>query len=651
VRRPRLRAAGSRLLRRLRSDSDAILSGIFGVARRDGGPLEDSSLERLRDVLPPWGPDGFGLWRDGSAGLGQARARSTPEAGTEQFPLDDSRAGFAFTAAARLDNRDELLREHSLPGAASDEELVLACYRRWADRAPERLLGDWSFAAWHPSERRLFLARDHFGTGAIYYRAERDLLAFAPSQRALLAFAPAKAELDELYLAQYLISWTAYYGERTTHPAILRLPPAHTLTLTPERLSVRCYWRMEEVTPLRLRRRADYVGAFREHFDQAVRTRLRSPQPAAITLSGGLDSGAVAVTAASQLSAGGARLAAFTSVPVADPAPYLGSTIGDELPLARATADAASNIDLQPLACAGASPIAAIRRALDVYDQPIHAAANAYWLLAVADAARAAGCGVLLSGGLGNAGISWTGDPLSQRLGYQLRNLGVGGALRSQLRRAAPRRLRAARAQRLAIPFVSRSAIHPELARRVDLETRLREDLTRFHRSPLERRFAILMPGRGHAGALSAARGAAHRLDPRDPTTDTRLLRFVLSVPDWVYIDPRTGLNRWLLREAMRDRLPDQVRLNRRHGLQAADLVPRLRAAGADVERALDELAAGPGGDYVDVGRLREAWRSIQVQDTPAAWTQAVLVLTRGIMAGLHANAVLAPDGQPVADR
>jgi asparagine synthase (glutamine-hydrolysing) len=93
-----------------------------------------------------------------------------------------------------------------------------------------------------------------------------------------------------------------------------------------------------------------------------------------------------------------------------------------------------------------------------------------------------------------------------------------------------------------------------------------------------------------------------------------------------------------LIREAMKGRLPDEVRLNRRRGRQAADLVPRLRACADEVEAALDEIANGPGAAYVSAPGLRQAWDKIKVEDCFESLRLAVAVLTRGIMAGLFVN-------------
>jgi asparagine synthase (glutamine-hydrolysing) len=592
--------------------------------------------------MAAWGRDGFGEWREGACVLGQARTYVTPECRFEALPSHDHVAGFVFTAAGRLDNREALLHVLGLRDRDSgrrelaDGDVLMAAYRRWGEDAPARVFGDWSFAAWHPRERKLFLARDHFGETALYYYADARTFAFASSQQALLSLGIVPAALDELYLAQYLVSWPAYLGERTPGSAIRRLPPAHALTLTPERLEVRSYWRMEDVSEQRLPRRSDYVGALGEVFDEAVRTRLRSCGPVGAMLSGGLDSSSVAATATGMLRERGERLRAFTSVPVYDTQAYVGERFGDELPLASATAALAGNVDVHAIDAQRVSPIAGIRRGLELFGEPVHGAGNMFWIVDLHDAAQRAGCRVLLSGQMGNAGISWSGSTRSQPLSYRLRRLGARGLLKERLKRGLPRRLRAARARRRIDPEWYRgSAIHPALARRLELAERRLEDPDTFPRSPVEERLSILMPGRGRP-ILNGAVGH----DLRDPTADVRLVSFALSVPDRVFIDPETGLDRWLIREAMRDRLPDRVRLNPGRGRQAGDLVPRLRATAGEVEAALEQVASGPAAGYVDVPYMREVWRMIQREDTPEAFRKAITVLTRGIMAGLYVNSV-----------
>ncbi len=196
-----------------------------------------------------------------------------------------------------------------------------------------------------------------------------------------------------------------------------------------------CYWRMEETSELRLAHRSDYVAAFCQVFDQAVRTRIPPGRHVGVTLSGGLDSGAVAATAALALKRRSARVPAFTSVPFTDTTAFTGARFGNELPFASATAAAAGNVDVRTFTSERISPIQGIRRALEVFGEPMQAASNAFWILDLLELASTSGCDMLLTGQLGNPVISWTGDPLSQPLLYQLQLLGARRWAKARLKR------------------------------------------------------------------------------------------------------------------------------------------------------------------------------------------------------------------------
>ncbi len=646
------------------------MSGIFGIVHRTDAPLDPSNIEHMRCSMADWGRDGAGLWRDSRAGLGQARLFSTPECHYDQLPRLDPASGIAFTAAARIDNRAELGRLLNISVAEqaelADSEFLFRAYLRWGLHCPQHVYGDWAFAAWDPAQRKLFLARDHFGNTSLYYYADRQTFAFASSRGALLDLNLAPPEMDELYLAQVLVSWPAYHGDRTIYRSIRRLPPAHTLMVGCGVLAdandpvVRQYWRLEDTSELHLAQRSDYVEAFTEIFDEAVRARLRAPSDGnesgnqiAATLSGGLDSSSVTATAAGMMRSRGSRLSAYTSVPLSDPRVYVGARFGDEFPLAEATARFAGNVDLHTVPGAAANPMDAIRRVLQIVDEPGHAAGNFYWILELERQARENGCRILLTGQMGNAGISWIGDPFSQSIAFRARHLGRRGWITAEMqrmkdyvKRAAPAGLMADWHRRRlgAQQWYRSSAIHPDFCRRLHLlDQRLASEEFRPPATALDYRYQFLMPGRSFGGALHAEMGAAYGLEVRDPTADARVLAFTVSVPDHIFRDPATGIDRWLIREAMKNRVPDEVRLNQRRGRQAGDLVPRLRAAATDVEAALDELAKGPAAGYLDVVYMREVWRTIEQRDTPDAFHKCITVLTRGIMAGLFVNRLAEP--------
>ena len=636
---------------------------MLGVFQRDGKPLEPAVLEIMFQAMPGCRYTDGKTWLEGCAGGYPLHKAVFSELSIPILRNAFTPSSFVFFVLARLDNREELINNLNIPchiqTDLSDAEIVRQAYCRWGEQCSGHIFGDWAFAAWHPEERRLFLSRDHLGNSAIYYYVDDRIFAFASSPKPLLALGLSPLELDELYLGQILTSWPAYQGERTIRSRIRRLPPAHSIRITPGLLETSCYWRLEEAPRVRLKRREDYVHAFLEHFDAAVRSRLRLSDGAAWTdgtiasmLSGGLDSGSVTATAALMLRKQGRKLTAFTSVPRWSSGMEVKNRFGDELPLASATAGLHDNVIHHSVTASDITPIRAIRRMLGIVSEPLHGAGNQYWTLALTDMARENGARLLLHGQSGNGGISWNGDPFSQSLFRRITHYGWRNQLKEQLKRAAPRSLLTQwRILRMKEDNWRGSAINPDFAKRLCLsELRLHDPDELYPCSPIEARARILRPGKSIAGAFFAMLNAETGLEHRDPTADPRLLAFCIATPDHIFIDPETGMDRWLIREAMRGRLPDAVRLNRKRGLQAFDLVARLRMSATEVEEALNETSAGPAAEYLNVSHMRLVWKRVLTEDSTDVFKLTNTVLLRGIMAGLFINSFFGISSSPYRD-
>jgi len=624
------------------------MSGIFGLFHRDGRAADLSGLRAFRQTLAPRGPDGGGIWCEGPCGLGQVLKHETPEAVHERLPVWVPERRIAFTAEARLDARDELCERLAIPSPArrtvSDGCLLLRAYLHWGEASVEHVIGDWSFAAWHADEGRLFLARDPQGLTALHYFADARHFVFASSLHAVRTVAPVTRRIDEVHLARLLTSWPVT-DDSSIYADIRSVPFGRAVVVTAGRIQTRRYWTPEPVPSNRRASGADYVEGLREILTMAVRDRLRSREPVGVTLSGGLDSGSVAVIAARLLREEGRALSAFTHVPQFPDAVVRGRT-ADERQLAAATARAAGIHEVTYLNSAGVSPIDGIRKALEVHGAPGPAAGNQFWLMDLLSTARASGTGTLLIGHRGNATISWAG--LAQSIPWRVlwrsgrrRAAAIGllpGVLQARVRSVR------ARARMGREPWLTYSAIRPEFARRVNLRERMRSEdhdptFSRPWATPHAPRIELLL----EPGSRLAESAAAHGLSIRDPTQDLRVVKYCLSVPEDQFVDP-TGGSRWLIRRAMRGAIPPEVLENPRRGLQAADLVLRLRAHPDEMEAALAECARVPEvADYIDLPRLRAVWARVRVENTEATGHDARSILSRGLMAGLCLAAIVEP--------
>jgi asparagine synthase (glutamine-hydrolysing) len=196
----------------------------------------------------------------------------------------------------RLDNREELLAsiKHSyrVSSSSPDPDLVLAAYEAFGDRFPERLVGEFALGLFDPNRQQILLARDAIGIRPLYYFRTRNTFLFASEIKALLAHPQVLPKPNDDTLADFFLN-NVRDQEITFFEGISSLPPAHIAFLTPQEFTKRRYWDFDPAHRIRLGSFDEYAVAFRHLFEQAVRRRLRSAYPVAVSVSGGLDSSSI----------------------------------------------------------------------------------------------------------------------------------------------------------------------------------------------------------------------------------------------------------------------------------------------------------------------------------------------------------------------
>jgi asparagine synthase (glutamine-hydrolysing) len=524
---------------------------------------------------------------------------------------------------ARIDNRAELAAKLGVAASQmavmADSAFVLKAWQRWGQDCVQQLTGAFAFAVWDARSREFFLARDHSGDRPLYYRKTADSFAFATTARAVRGVPGVSSEFDERQLVRDLMGLPPQYP-RTRFREICELAPGHCMVVRRGGVEARRYWQIDALRPVRFARDEEYVESFREVFDEAVRCRLRTTGGVAAELSAGLDSGAVAATAARLLAASGRTLHAYTGVPCAGFSGVVPrGMIGDEGPFAVEVAAMYPNMTHVRVDAAGSDMLRELERIYPLLDLPHAAALNSVWSHRIYDRAREGGAKVMLAGSLGNFAFSYSGEEMlhtmfrrgrwvdAARQAWRLRRMGLGsgrGAASQTVFGMLPWRFRSRIDPLIRAVGLEGTALHRGRARELEaVEQARRYMFTRRTALPhlMETQFQM-----NQYGDYNAAVGAGWGIETRDPTADKRVFEFCAAVPPEQFVVG--GRGRSLVRRAMRGRLPDATIDRRERGTQAADWYERLsQIRGELAEEIRRQEKSGVARRLIDLEMLRGA--------------------------------------------
>jgi asparagine synthase (glutamine-hydrolysing) len=476
---------------------------------------------------------------------------------------------------ARLEREGVHYRTHC------DTESVLHLYERHGLDFPTYCRGMFAIGLWDRATRTLVLARDRFGVKPLYYhRAADGTLSFASEIKAFFAGGLVSSALDFASLPDFLANH-ATSGETTLFEGVYRLPPGHVLTWRDGEIELRRYWDLSY-------RRASGSAAlddrsivveYSRRLEEAVRLRLMADVPLGAFLSGGIDSAAIT-----------AIMTDLTDAPVRTFSVAFAEREANELAYARMVAER-YRTDHHEVLLSPAAFWQALPRLIYHEDEPLaHPSSVALHAVSMLAAEHVK--------------VVLTGEGSDETLaGYNRYRVTIANmALGEQWERIVPTRLRRELASAIGdagAPGVRGKLARTFLARRANLDEMYFDNFAVF--AP-HRQAAMLTPSAHHATAGVDAYGAYHAayaasdaptllgrllyvdaktylhellmkqdqmsmaasIESRVPFLDHPLVEFAAGLPDRAKLRGMT--TKWMLRQAMRDRLPPAILSRKKMG-------------------------------------------------------------------------------------
>ncbi|MFO7658951.1 MAG: asparagine synthase-related protein [Bacteroidales bacterium] len=545
-----------------------MVTEIFGIINlKDGEASKNLMYEQAKyKVGHSWHEKQFDNGRSGCVLIGNNKEDNP------QIPLmhNDS---LIICADVTLYNRDDLNEKLRLGDDCSDTACILHAYRKWGHGCVNYIEGDFAFAIWDSKKRELFCARDPVGIRPFYYSQQGQGFVFASELRFVSAAMADGVHLSDGFLLDSLVTVVSEKHE-TAFDNIFRLPPAHRLIFRNGIITMERYLELDTKKTLNYNDEYEYVESFRKLLIKAIEKRCTGTESIASELSGGLDSTLVSCVAAGYATSHGLAFGAFSNTlpdnhgtVMIDEKSHIKKVLEwknfnwHEVNGLSATIPEILEDTLQTQGCF-------TQQRFHMFNRGIY------------EAAGKSGAGILLSGFGGDemvsarTGNAWF-DMIHEK---QWRKYYQALAYNTFLLKAGAKGLKLLLhyyLNRQRQPGVTSGVFTPALLQRrlktlplqaqFIKENKLGERYFSKHRKndflflADRQKQKVSHPHVSQRMEYSYAAAACYGLQYRYPLLDIGLLQMCLSFPAW--IKNRPGTDRYLFRQAMKDLVPEEIRL------------------------------------------------------------------------------------------
>lgn len=271
------------------------MCGIAGIYYRNASlHVAEPCLQGMIDRIVHRGPDDQGLHIDDNVGLAMRRLSIIDLAGGHQ-PIFSEDGNQVIVFNGEVYNFRDVKpvlegRGHRFT-TNSDTEVVLNAYLHYGIECFEHLNGMFGLAIWDKPKKQLLIARDRLGIKPLYYYLDEEKVVFASEIKAILSFPGIKPELNRSGLHAYL-KYGFTPAPLTLFKNIHKLPPAHYMLLTGEKIEIKRYWTLSY--------RDKFTASAQQLTEQlydlltsAIDYQMISDVPLGAFLSGGIDSSSI----------------------------------------------------------------------------------------------------------------------------------------------------------------------------------------------------------------------------------------------------------------------------------------------------------------------------------------------------------------------
>jgi asparagine synthase (glutamine-hydrolysing) len=273
------------------------LGGYLDI-KKTGKPIDETVLQVMQRSMVHRGPDGCGIWKSDTHGIGLAHRRLSiiDLSSAGQQPMLDKEKTVAICFNGEIYNHLALRKELEQCGysyfSATDTETLLYAYKEWGITFLDKLEGMFAITLFDIWRNKLYLIRDRLGIKPLYFSWHNNILGFASEIKALWHLPGIKKQINPQGL-YHAMTYMVAPAPMTLYKNVYKLPAGYYAKVDAQRNITFHEWYnpMQAIAGQpQLNDEHECIKLIQNQLKDSVEKRMMADVPVGVFLSGGVDS-------------------------------------------------------------------------------------------------------------------------------------------------------------------------------------------------------------------------------------------------------------------------------------------------------------------------------------------------------------------------
>jgi asparagine synthase (glutamine-hydrolysing) len=271
------------------------MCGIAGIIDFSERPINKADVLKMLRIMKHRGPDDEGIFINAGLGLGHVRLSiiDLSQDGHQPFFSKDNRYVVIYNGEIYnyLELREQLERKGHNFYTKTDTEVLLNSYIEWGEDCLNKFNGMWAFCIYDNLNKILFGARDRYGIKPLYYYYDGVYFIFASDIPPILSQISKKPNPNKQIIFDYLAYNRTDHSEDTFFSSIKKIQHGHSFHLNLKRkmFFINRWYDLSQRIGNPFNSSLDFLHSLQT----SILMHMRSDVPVGVCLSGGLDSSTI----------------------------------------------------------------------------------------------------------------------------------------------------------------------------------------------------------------------------------------------------------------------------------------------------------------------------------------------------------------------